>query len=58
MYTNEILEEKYRVQKELSEETKDVDDYIKKSNDTAKQIMEQYGFKYDTDESVSELQKS
>lgn len=56
MYTNEILEEKFRVQKRLSDGANDVDDYIKKSNDAGKQIMEQYGFTYDTDESINKLQ--
>lgn len=46
MYTNELLEEKYRVQKKLSEEAKDVHDYLMRAEEAVKQIEEKYGIQF------------
>lgn len=46
MYTNEILEEKDRVQKKLSEEAKDIHDYFMRAEEAVKQIEVKYGIQF------------
>ena len=44
MITNEILLEKNRVERELSESAQDINDYYVKSHESAQAFMEQYRF--------------
>ena len=39
MITNDILQEKYRIQKQLAEAAKDVHDYFARTHESAKRIM-------------------
>jgi hypothetical protein len=45
MIESEILQEKYRVQKRLSEESTSVHDYLLRSHLAAEQIATSYGFR-------------
>ena len=45
MITNEILQEKYRVQKKLSEGCTDIHDYFDKAHQAAELLSQQYGIK-------------
>jgi hypothetical protein len=44
MITNEILNEKYRVQGKLAESCKTIQDYFKKTHDTAIAVAKEYDF--------------
>ncbi len=44
MIESELLKEKYRVQKKLSEESLSIKDYLKRSHSAAKIIAESRGF--------------
>ncbi len=48
MMINEILIEKYRVQKKLSASSTDMHDYFKKTHESAERLNKKYGmpFKY------------
>lgn len=43
MITNDILKEKYRVQRQLSSAAKNVHDYFVKTHESAQQIMDGIG---------------
>jgi hypothetical protein len=45
MIESEILQEKYRVQKRLSEESSSVHDYLRRSHLAAEQIAKSHGFR-------------
>jgi hypothetical protein len=46
MIINEILIEKYRVQKKLSENSNDMHDYFKKAHESAEQLNKRYGMPF------------
>ena len=49
MMTNEILEEKQRVQRQLSKNAKNIHDYFLKAHQAAKDLTHKYGkTKYET----------
>ncbi len=43
MITNEILKEKYKVQKQLAEAAKDIHDYFTRTHKSAQQILNSTG---------------
>jgi hypothetical protein len=54
MIDSEILKEKERVQKKLSESAADIHDYFVKSEKDAKLFMEEYGYTHTTNKPVSQ----
>ena len=43
MINSELLDEKYRIQKKLSQESASAHEYLKKSHQAAKEIAKKYG---------------
>lgn len=54
MIESEILKEKERVQKRLSESAIDIHDYFVKSQQDAKLFMEEHGYVYTTKKPVQQ----
>lgn len=52
MIESEILKEKYRVQKKLSEESSSVQDYLRRSHLAAEQVARSHGFRLQYAESL------
>ncbi|MBN1516816.1 hypothetical protein JXA32_09640 [Candidatus Sumerlaeota bacterium] len=57
MITNEILQEKYRVQKCLSEQAKDMHEYFVQIDRDVEELAKKYGFKIKTAASIAASKK-